>query len=916
MNLDEALSLGASKRVVQKLHERKFTEFTSAQAAALAQGLCKGHSLLVSAPTSSGKTTIAEMAAVEGALSGFGTIYLVSHRALAEEKYQLFKREYGRDGAEWFDVSIATGDHTEGDSSSGILVATYEKYLAMICGADTRQITQKVVIADELQILGEDTRGPEIELLMTLVRRVKPRQLVVLSATIANPRDVADWLGCEAVEVRTRDVPLRHEIWYRGKSTFSDAGSDEVFEGKNRKELPSATLEAIDHLLAKRLGPILVFTMTKPQAVKLAESLAAKRQRAEIGIDYAAQLELFSEPSTLIRTLADISQKGVAFHTADLSLDEREMVERGLREKLFDVVFATPTLAAGVNFPFQTVLFDDFYRSFVPERPWLPLADFHNMAGRAGRLGMHDRGFAVLLPKTEVQFEQAVHLISSPVEPLRSVFLKCSLRKTVLTLVASRIVKSRTELAAFFEGTFWWHETADKNSKYIKRFPSFLDEAVNWLKEVKFIASNRDKLFPTRLGAAAASTGLLPQTVVSLVNLFRSNQSIFVKPSEEWWPAVLHSICSCEEFQEDGQRLLPYAWQNKPVQQAWFWLTARNLFLDPETVENTDRVTNATYALEEWCKGTSERSMRNMLPPISYGQAHQLGENVAWILDGVCQVIRQPECEFPLELANKLSNLCAVLRTGLPRPGLQLHKAARAYAVPGVGRHRIMELVNAKLGDPNELLKADKAKVAKLLESQRRAEDLIAAVAKYYDPSLDALKSIHAARAKSNGLDPEAIRASYDVVGVAYEDAILAILQALPDWKVSKIDIGKRQGYPDILISLGGKTLLLECKTKEKNTATLSKDEAFAVLQKGTDFKCDHRATVGKPDFDDFSKMKADGSREITLLRHKDLIEAVLGVQAGTYKVAYLFSWMLTPGFARLAQLDAIRIAEVNPNKA
>jgi helicase len=534
------------------------------------------------------------------------------------------------------------------------------------------------------------------------------------------------------------------------------------------------------------------------------------------------------------------------------------------------------------------------------------------MAGRAGRLGMHDSGFAVLLPENEVQFEQATRLISSPVESLKSAFLNCSLRKTVLTLIASRVAKNRDQLGAFFEGTFWWHETADKNSANIRRFPSLLDEAIHWLEENKLVASKKSKLFATQLGAAVSTTGLLPQTVVSLIDLFRSNQAAFTKPIGEWWPAVLHALCASEEFQE-GQRVLPYAWSSGPVKQAWLWLSGRNLFIDPDIVENTDKVTNAVYALEEWCKGTAERSMRNMVPPVSYGQIHQLGESTAWILDGVCQVMRQPDSGIPLEFVNFLSSQCPILRVGIPSAGLPLYKAARAYAVPGVGRHRIMELVKAKLADPNDVLKADRAQVAKLLESEQRADNLQEAIAKYYDPSLDVQKVRHAARAKSSGMDPDRIIKSYELFGVDYEEAVLDLLQALPDWKVSKIDYGKRQGFPDIMISLNGKTLLLECKTKERDTATLNVDEAFAVLHKGTDFKFDHRITIGKPEFNEISKSKADGSREVTLLRHKDFVEAILRVQDGSYTVSQLFKWMMTPGYARLAQLEAIRLSEISP---
>ncbi|MEJ0038728.1 MAG: DEAD/DEAH box helicase [Gammaproteobacteria bacterium] len=169
---------------MDRLRARGLTQFTSAQASALGAGLCKGVNLLVCAPTSSGKPLIAELAAAEGARKGDKTVYLVSHRALAEEKYHLFKNEYASTSEKWLDVSIATGDRNEGNWATGILVATYEKYLAMVCASGHVSMAGVVVVADEIQILGDDDRRPEIELLCALLRSGSPRQVVALSATV------------------------------------------------------------------------------------------------------------------------------------------------------------------------------------------------------------------------------------------------------------------------------------------------------------------------------------------------------------------------------------------------------------------------------------------------------------------------------------------------------------------------------------------------------------------------------------------------------------------------------------------------------------------------------------------------------------------------------------------------------------
>ena len=126
MKVEEASKYGVNPAILEKLSKAGINEFTTVQQESIKGGLCKGKSLIIAAPTSSGKTTIAEIAAVEGALKGQKTVYLVTHRALAEEKYLSFRAKYDSEKEDkWFDVSIATGDHKEGEWHNGILVATY-----------------------------------------------------------------------------------------------------------------------------------------------------------------------------------------------------------------------------------------------------------------------------------------------------------------------------------------------------------------------------------------------------------------------------------------------------------------------------------------------------------------------------------------------------------------------------------------------------------------------------------------------------------------------------------------------------------------------------------------------------------------------------------------------------------------------
>ncbi len=175
------------------------TEFTLAQQAALKEGLIKGENLFISAPTSGGKTTIAEIAAVETALRGGKTVYLLSHKALAEEKFRLFNSLYASKDDKWFDVSISTGDRNEGSWDNGILVAIYEKFLSMSSSSANYTLDGVLVIADEIQLLNDESRGSDVETLCTKIKLANPSQIISLSATVNNSGHLAEWLVSKEV---------------------------------------------------------------------------------------------------------------------------------------------------------------------------------------------------------------------------------------------------------------------------------------------------------------------------------------------------------------------------------------------------------------------------------------------------------------------------------------------------------------------------------------------------------------------------------------------------------------------------------------------------------------------------------------------------------------------------------------------
>ncbi len=192
-------------------------------------------------------------------------------------------------------------------------MATYEKYLSLLSSANSKySVEGKVIIADEIQILNDVSRGADIEILCSVIRERKPAQLIALSATIPNIKEIADWLNCKCVNISNRDVKLKEEIWHNNTCYYKYYGDDECSQDESIA-YPTDTINAVNYFLSKELFPILVFTMTKPRATELANVFSQSQQQHPDSFVLSEQLELFSEPTILTNQLKNNIERKVAF---------------------------------------------------------------------------------------------------------------------------------------------------------------------------------------------------------------------------------------------------------------------------------------------------------------------------------------------------------------------------------------------------------------------------------------------------------------------------------------------------------------------------------------------------------------------------------------------------------------------------
>jgi len=201
--------------------EKEINELRPSQEKAIKQGLLKGKSLLICTPTASGKTLIAELSALKSILNKQGkAIYIVPLKALASEKFKQFKERYGK----FIKVGMSIGDL---DSKEGrlsdydLIIATSEKLDSLIRHHSPWISDVKVLIIDEIHLMNDHGRGPTLEILITILKRLlKNIQIIGLSATIGNPKELAAWLNAELVIDKWRPVELKQGVAFEDKIEF------------------------------------------------------------------------------------------------------------------------------------------------------------------------------------------------------------------------------------------------------------------------------------------------------------------------------------------------------------------------------------------------------------------------------------------------------------------------------------------------------------------------------------------------------------------------------------------------------------------------------------------------------------------------------------------------------------------------
>ncbi len=412
-------------------------------------------SVVVSAPTGSGKTLIADYIIEKHKNDPVRIIYTAPIKALSNQKYKDFSKEYGEEK-----VGLMTGDIVINPTAK-IIIMTTEIYRNMVISQDEEIKNVAYVVFDEIHYINDIERGYVWE--ESIIYSPSTVRFLCLSATIPNAQEFSDWISAiKKHKVRTviatkRNVPLQH-LFYDYELGITTL--EKIREAKNiphyrdiikKKGQKKQRFPMPNHIqLVKEMGkdkmPCLFFHFSRHACQQKAMELARQnlfQKDAQI-ISYVikklqeAPPEISQLQST--RILKDTLPQGIAFHHAGLLPIMKEIVEELFAQGKIKVLYATETFAVGINMPAKTVCFDSLRKFDGRNFRNLNTKEYFQIAGRAGRRGIDTVGYVItMIYRPTFRYEEVKAITSADVEPIQSQF-RISIN-TVLNLIEQHTPK-------------------------------------------------------------------------------------------------------------------------------------------------------------------------------------------------------------------------------------------------------------------------------------------------------------------------------------------------------------------------------------------------------------------------------------------------------------------------------------------
>lgn len=685
--------LSLPKAFIQYYKDKGIESLYPPQSECIENGLLDGADLLVAIPTASGKTLIAEMAMHAAIARGGMCLYIVPLKALATEKAQEFKGK----GAE---IGVATGDYDQKEKrlgSNDIVIATSEKVDSLLRNGVPWLSQVTCLVVDEVHLIDDESRGPTLEMVITKLRHASPdMQVIGLSATIGNPKELAGWLGADLITSDWRPVDLREGICYHNTIYFDNED----------KEIPApAKTEDINLLLdcVADGGQCLVFVSSRRNAEGYAKRAATALKCSHAALDSIAEKLEAAAETDMGRVLATCVKKGAAFHHAGMNRMQRTLVEGGFRDGFIKSISSTPTLAAGLNLPARRVIIRDYLRYSGGEgmRP-IPVREYRQMAGRAGRPHLDPYGEAILIAKTEYAVNDLhEEYVEAPDEDVTS---RCGekgvLTAHILSLIATGYARSYDELMAFLEKTLYAYQHTGK-----KALTRTLDDALGFLTEAEMVTDLSGMLHATEYGDLTSRLYIDPHSAEIITTALREEGELTDL-------ALLQLLCMTPDM------FTLYVKKNDLGTLEKFFFEHEEEFrteFSYDEMEDFFRSLKTAMLLSDWTDEIGDDTICTRFG-VGPGDIFNAVQGISWLLHASGRLARLVAPEH----RDAVEETTLRVRHGIRRELIPLVR------VKGIGRVRARRLFNNGITGPELLAAADPSVVGHIVGG-KTAESIIRA---------------------------------------------------------------------------------------------------------------------------------------------------------------------------------------------
>ncbi|MDP2767229.1 MAG: ATP-dependent DNA helicase [Candidatus Methanoperedens sp.] len=686
--------------VIQFYSGSGITRLYPPQADAIKAGLLEGKNIVAAIPTASGKTLLAEFAMLKSILNENKrgkALYIVPLRALASEKYDRFRsfESIKKNNGRGISTGIATGDFDSRDEWLGnfdIIVATSEKADSLLRNMSHWIEEISVVVADEIHLIDSPDRGPTLEIVLAKLMQLNP-QIIALSATIGNANEIEKWLKAKLVVSDWRPIILKEGVFFGSAINFADRSQRAIKEFHK----DSAISLAADTLVEG--GQCLVFESSRKNAEGLASRigtsispLVASDTKEKLRV-LAMEIRESSEVETA-RKLALCIENGSAFHHAGLISEQRKIIEDGFRAGTIKVIVATPTLAAGLNLPARRVIIKGYRRYDVNfgQTP-IPVLEYKQMAGRAGRPRLDPYGEAVLVAKTYDELEELMqqYVLADAEKIWSKLGSENALRTHILSTIVTGFARSMDELLEFMSATFYSTQQEPWSLKAI------IDKIIAFLVEKKMIVE-KEGLFATRLGELVSRLYIDP---LSASMILEGMEKIEEKSIQYTELTLLHLVCRTPDMRQLYLRSNDYEWLSDLVMEhhSEFAQIPQKFKVDYEWF--LSEVKTACVMLD-WINEKKEEDMVKKFG-IGEGDIRALSETTLWLVHSMAELGAYQK----MSCAQKARELENRVEYGASPELLDL------IQIRGIGRIRARKLYNAGFRDMQALRAAEPGTVAK-----------------------------------------------------------------------------------------------------------------------------------------------------------------------------------------------------------